>query len=272
MEHYTFVSYALAENLTKHYSSSFSMSSRLFAKQLRRHIYAIYGLVRAADEIVDTYRGEAAFSELHELETTVENAMKTGYSTNPIVHAFVQTAREYGIGKDLTAPFFKSMRRDLKKVAFSRKEYERYIYGSAEVVGLMCLRVFVDGDERRYATMEPGAKALGAAYQKVNFLRDIAHDAKELGRNYFPTVPNGKLTESAKIAIIREISADFTVATKYIDTLPKTARRAVRMSYLLYSKLLFKLAHTPAAVLRKKRVRINDTMKLYLFLKGYISR
>lgn len=272
MEQYTIVSYTLAEHLTKYYSSSFSMSSRLFAKPLRRHIYAIYGLVRTADEIVDTYRGEAAATELAELEAAVTNGMATGYSTNPIVHAFVQTARTYEIDKSLIAPFFDSMRRDLTAVAFSRKEYEQYIYGSAEVVGLMCLRVFVNGDEHRYADLAPGAKALGAAYQKVNFLRDIAHDAKELGRNYFPNVIDGKLSESNKTALINEISADFAVAKQYIDQLPSTAKRAVRMSYVLYSKLLLTVARTPAAVLRKKRVRISDLMKFYLFLRGYISR
>lgn len=272
MDHYTFVSYQLAEHLTHYYSSSFSMSSLLFAKSLRRHIYAIYGLVRTADEIVDTYRGDNAAKELQELETAVYGSLQTGYSTNPIVHAFVQTAREYGIGQDLIAPFFDSMRRDLTEVAFSREEYERYIYGSAEVVGLMCLRVFVDGNQKRYAAMVPGAKALGAAYQKVNFLRDIAHDAKELNRNYFPGVVGGKLSEVDKTAIIAEISADFTAAKQYLEDLPKTARRAVKMSYTLYSRLLTKLAHTPASVLRKKRIRISDPLKFYLFLRGCLSR
>lgn len=271
MEHYTFVSYATAKHITKYYSTSFSLSSRLFDKPLRDHIYAIYGLVRIADEIVDTYRGEAASDELDSLETATIAALKTGYSANPIVHAFAHTARKYDIDDSYTKPFFESMRRDLSKVAFTQEEYDRYIYGSAEVVGLMCLKVFTDGNDKEYRELEPGAKALGAAYQKVNFLRDISNDVSRLGRAYFPNTADGTLSEEQKAYIIADITKDFAVADTYINKLPTSARRAVKTSYLFYAKLLKKLARTPAAVLMERRIRVGNAEKLCLFMRGYFS-
>jgi len=271
MDHYTFVSYATAKHITKYYSTSFSLSSRLFDPEVRPHIYAIYGLVRVADEIVDTYRGEAAADELNTFEVATIEALRTGYSANPIIHAFVHTAREYGIGAPEIKPFFESMRRDLSKVAFTQNEYERYIYGSAEVVGLMCLKVFTSGDTKLYRKLEPGAKALGAAYQKVNFLRDISNDVSRLGRVYFPNVADGALNEDEKAAIITDISKDFAAAETYISKLPSSARRAVKTSYLFYSKLLTKLAHTPVSVLMKQRIRVRATTKVCLFIRGYFS-
>jgi 15-cis-phytoene synthase len=271
MDHYTFVSYATAKHITKYYSTSFSLSSRLFDRGVRPHIYAIYGLVRVADEIVDTYRGEAAADELDTFEAATIEALKTGYSANPIIHAFVHTAREYGIDVTEIKPFFESMRRDLSKVAFTEQEYERYIYGSAEVVGLMCLKVFTEGNTKKYQELEAGAKALGSAYQKVNFLRDISNDVSRLGRVYFPNVADGALDEDQKAVIIADISKDFAVAETYISKLPSSARRAVKTSYLFYSKLLKKLARTPVNVLMKQRIRVSPGTKVCLFMRGYFS-
>ena len=271
MDHYTFVSYATAKHLTKYYSTSFSLSSRLFDKPIRRHIYAIYGLVRIADEIVDTYRGKAAAKELDAFEATTLDALSTGYSSNPLVHAFACTARQYAIGINDITPFFESMRRDLSKVAFTQEEYERYIYGSAEVVGLMCLKVFTSGNSKQCRELETGAKALGAAYQKVNFLRDISNDVSRLGRVYFPNVTGAVLDETQKAVIISDISKDFSVAETYLDKLPSSARRAVKTSYFFYSRLLAKLARTPAAVLMQRRIRVSAAEKLLLFIRGYFS-
>lgn len=271
MDHYTFVCYEIAERITKYYSTSFSMSSKLFDVNVRRHIYAIYGLVRIADEIVDTYRGNAAATELNSMEAATLEALTTGYSANPVIHAFVHTARVYGIELQDIKPFFESMRRDLSKVSFNRKEYERYIYGSAEVVGLMCLKVFTDGNTEKYRELVPGAKALGSAYQKVNFLRDISNDVSRLGRAYFPDTPKGSLSEDQKSSIIRDIKKDFTVAQQYLDRLPPSARRAVKTSYLFYSELLLKLERTPAETLMRKRLRVGITTKIILFIKGYFS-
>ena len=180
MDLYTKTSYKLAETLTKRYSTSFSMSSQLFDESIRRHIYAIYGMVRIADEVVDTFRGDDASRRLEEFLVEVNKSLEDDYSLNPILHAFGHTAQMFSIGPDLIEPFFNSMQVDLTKKAFSKDEYEAYIYGSAEVVGLMCLKVFVNGDDAKYDALKQGAMKLGAAYQKVNFLRDIASDYHSL--------------------------------------------------------------------------------------------
>jgi phytoene/squalene synthetase len=182
MDLYLSTSRAGSRLFTNAYSSSFGLARRLFSKSIRQHIYDIYGLTRIADEIVDTYHGPHAEAMLNELEAETYRAMERGYSANPIVHAFQATARQFGITQALLKPFFASMRTDLTKKSFTASQYQAYIYGSAEVVGLMCLRVFCNGDDARYDSLKDGASKLGAAYQKVNFLRDIAEDYKELGR------------------------------------------------------------------------------------------
>lgn len=270
-DHYTPIAYEITRDITNYYSTSFGMSSRLFNRSIRPHIYAIYGLVRLADEIVDSYRGSSAAEELDPLEQATLQALGAGYSANPIVHAFAQTARQHDITGELITPFFDSMRRDLSEVRFTQQEYERYIYGSAEVVGLMCLKVFTTGNSTLYRQLVPGAKALGAAYQKVNFLRDVANDTKVLGRYYFPEVQHDTLSEASKAAIIADITADFQKARAFLDAIPASARRAVKTSYLLYDKLLKKLARTPADTLMHRRIRINGLTKYWLFIRGYLS-
>jgi len=263
MEKYHQTASQLSKHLTNAYSTSFSLSIRLFSPALRPHIYAIYGLVRVADEIVDTYMGNNALELLNELEHDTYRALKSGFSANPIVHAFAHTARQYDIQKNLVAPFFTSMRMDLTPQTYTKNNHETYIDGSAEVVGLMCLKVFGGNFEKR----EPGARRLGAAYQKVNFLRDIAADSQELQRWYFPNSTVESFDENAKKVIITNIEKDFSAAKKSIQQLPDSSRRAVVLSYRYYSVLLKKLKTTPAKELLKKRIRINNGYKVLLLIR-----
>lgn len=270
MELYTSVSYELAEKLTKRYSTSFSISSQLFPSSIRPAIYAIYGMVRIADEIVDTYKASDALELLDRLEADIAAAIKRpgGYSTNPIIHAFVDTATKYHITNELTAPFFESMRVDVQgRKTFTREEYDNYIYGSAAVVGLMCLKVFTLEKPADYESLRGGAEALGCAYQKVNFLRDLSADYAELGRSYFPNVSIKDLTEEQKQQIISEIDADFAEARPAIRRLPDTAKRAVTTSYVYYKDLLDKLRDTPVETLKDTRVRLAAPRKIWLLAK-----
>jgi len=264
MELYTNTSYELSRILTLRYSTSFGSSTKLFAVDIQPHIFAIYGLVRIADEIVDTYAGKDSRQQLDALEQETYAAMKSGYCTNPIVHAFAQTARRFAITKSLITPFFESMRMDLTPQDYTQKLYEQYIYGSAEVIGLMCLKVFVQGDSARYDSLAPGAKALGAAYQKVNFLRDIASDFKDRQRVYFPGVTFENFDEAAKKEILNDITKDFNDAHDAVAHLPATAKKAVKLSYAYYYELLKKLNQTPASILKKRRVRVPTARKIYL--------
>jgi phytoene synthase len=270
MDEYTAISYKASKLITNAYSTSFGLSIRLFEASLRPHIYAIYGLVRIADEIVDTYQGADQSELLDNLEAEMTRAIVSGYSTNPIVQAFAHTARHYGIRTDLTKPFFESMRMDISPKKYDQKHYEEYIHGSAEVVGLMCLKIFT-ASQKEYDELEEGAKKLGAAYQKVNFLRDIAADSDELGRWYFPIASKETFDENVKDSIVKDIEKDFAAAKVAIDKLPASSQKAVQLSYHYYSGLLRKIKQTPAAELLKKRIRINDPQKLALLVKTSLS-
>lgn len=262
MDLYTKTSYELSRSITLRYSTSFSRSTKLFSESIQPYIFAIYGLVRIADETVDTYTGKDRGEQLDLLRLDVYRAMKTGYSTNPIVHAFADTARRFSITKTLIEPFFESMRMDITPKKYTPTLYATYIYGSAEVIGLMCLRVFVDGNDAHYKKREAGARALGAAYQKVNFLRDIASDYRDRQRIYFPDTTFSRLSEADKIAIVQDIRQDFAHAKPAVTKLPKNARKAVTLSFLYYSQLLDKLERTPVDVLKQKRVRLSGAKKL----------
>lgn len=266
MELYTKTAYQLSEQLTKNYSTSFSLSSKLFDKKIRRHIYAIYGLVRVADEIVDTYRGSDASTELSNLLTETKKALKTGYSTNPIVHAFAVTAREFSIGSSLIDPFFESMKTDLAQERLDKKSYARYIYGSAEVVGLMCLRVFVN-DDSKYKSLRAGAQALGSAYQKVNFLRDLKADYDELGRTYFPGLDFESFNDEDKRLIIEDIETDFRASISALEKLPSTSRRAVAASFMYYQSLLMVLKKASPEDIKQNRLSTSKARKAYLYLR-----
>ena len=273
MDLYTKNAYQLAELLTKNYSTSFSLSSRLFKRTIRPHIYAIYGMVRIADEIVDTYAGEGSEEKLHAFEREVihELEIDTPFSTNPIVHAFAHTAKQFDITKELVEPFFASMRMDLTKNSFTKDEYDAYIYGSAEVIGLMCLRIFVSGNDQDCGQFKSGAQKLGSAYQKVNFLRDIAADFSERGRYYFPVGTFDLFDDTIKQQIISDIEADFAEASKSVERLPRSAKKAVRMSVTYYKRLLSILNKTSSSELKKRRFRVPTAQKAGLLAKGILG-
>lgn len=267
MKLYDALAYDASRMLTLRYSSSFGSSSKLFAARIRPHIYAVYGLVRIADEIVDDPSVQDAALLLDELERQTYHALAIGYSSNPIVHAFALTARQYAIDRSLVAPFFDSMRMDLEQRDYTEETYKTYIYGSAEVVGLMCLRVFCEGDSGAYGQLQAGAQALGAAYQKVNFLRDMAADYRELGRWYVPGCRYETFDDHAKQAMVADIRHGLLAAQESLRRLPPAARRAVAVSVAYYTALLDRLAVAPVAVIKQRRLRIGAARKLWLLCK-----
>lgn len=271
MDLYTDVSQDINRMITRRYSSSFGLSSTLFPTKMRRHIYAIYGLVRIADEVVDTYRGPQAAQILDELEHDTYRALRLGYSANPVVHAFCVTARQFGIQRSIIAAFFASMRMDLKPFTNSRGNYTTYIYGSAEAVGLMCLAVFVNGDKTAYAQLRDGACALGAAYQKINFLRDLAADSNELRRWYFPDSSYETFDNNDKQVITDEIDRDITNARTALAQLPTSSRRAVQLSLDYYDGLLAALKRADANDLKQRRLRLPTARKLFMYARARVS-
>lgn len=266
MELYDNMSFEASRLIMQGYSTSFSRSSRLFPAPMRRSIYAIYGIVRIADEIVDGYKGGDALTLLDELERDIFRAVTNGYSPNPVVHAFALTAKKFDIDMSLIKPFFDSMRMDLETMHYTEKRYKTYIYGSAEVVGLMCLKVFVNNDNQLYNELRSQACHLGAAYQKINFLRDLAADSKELGRFYFPGYTFESFDERGKYAVISDIKNDLAVAARAIAKLPVGARKATRLSSSYYSALLSKLERTPIEVIKSKRIRVPTLHKTWLYV------
>jgi phytoene synthase len=268
---YTRVAERSASSVIAGYSTSFRAASRLLAPGVRRHVENIYALVRIADEIVDgaaedaRLDRDAAAQTLDELERDTATALRRGYSANLVVHAFAGTARRTGFGDELIAPFFASMRMDLTRTEHDAESFDRYVYGSAEVVGLMCLRAFEDGfpvDPARTARLEEGARRLGAAFQKVNFLRDLAADYEALGRSYFPGVDVVSFRESDKQRILDDIDADLRVSAATIPELPSSARRAVALAQGIFAELAARLRRTPADRLLRTRVRVPDPVKL----------
>jgi len=250
------------------YSSSFGWACRLLGPEVRDHVRGVYALVRVADEIVDdpqpglsvTERGEL----LAELEHEVGRARARGRSSNLVVHAFARTARRFGIEDELVAPFFASMRADLTVSAHDEAGFAAYVHGSAEVVGLMCLRVFVAGDDAAYDRLAPGAARLGAAFQKVNFLRDLAEDVELRGRAYFPGLDVDAFGDDDRDRVLADIDADLAAARVAIDDLPRSSRLAVRVAHDLFAELARRLATTPAATIRRERVRVPGPVKARL--------
>lgn len=274
---YTRTAQRSSARVMRGYSTSFGVASRLFGSRVRTHVENIYSLVRIADEIVDGAAFEAGLCArqqrelLDALETETNYAMATGYSTNLVVHAFASTARATGFGTELTGPFFAAMRRDLSSAAFTEDGLKKYIYGSAEVVGLMCVQVFLaeqlsSPDERRL--LEDGARRLGAAFQKVNFLRDMSTDWARLGRNYFPGVVPGRLTETQKCDLVADIDRDLQAAAAAMAHLPADCRFAVMAAYGLFAALVRKLRRTPASELLRARIRVSNPAKLIVMLRA----
>lgn len=263
------------------YSTSFGLATRLVDARPRVHIRNIYGLVRVADEIVDGAAAEAGVSParqreiLDSLESETTRAISEGYSANLVVHAFAATARTVGIGDGLVSPFFRSMRRDLDDTPLAADEVSDYIYGSAEVVGLMCLRVFLMGTEVSSAErnlLEQGARRLGSAFQKINFMRDIASDWRDLGRNYFPGLDPENISEADKNGMLDDIDDDLSVAARAIPHLPDGSRSAVSAAHELFAALSGRLRDTSAERLLRERVSVPTRHKLLIFVRALRGR
>jgi phytoene synthase len=270
---YDEVAQATASLVIRRYSTSFGMASRLLGAGIRQSVENIYALVRVADEIVDGGAEQAGLDRLqagrmlNAYEAETERALDEGYSADLIVHAFARTARAAGFGAELTKPFFASMRADLHQTVHDAESFAAYVYGSAEVVGLMCLRVFLRDAPRAYTadelgTLEAGARALGAAFQKVNFLRDLAADHDQLGRSYFPGLDVTRLTEGEKNTVLDDIDTDLARAAATLPLLPRSSRRAVALAQRLFAELSRRLRRTPAEVLIRTRVRVPDPVKM----------
>lgn len=254
--------------ITKRYSTSFSMGIRVFDQRFRAPIYAIYGFVRFADEIVDTFHNYPKAELLQRFRQDTYRAIEEKISLNPVLHAFQQTVREYHIEMELIDAFLDSMEMDLHHYEYEDSLYKKYIYGSAEVVGLMCLRVFVEGNDILYHRLREPARSLGAAFQKINFLRDMRSDFDERGRIYFPGVDFTKFTVEDKITIEADIKKDFDDALVGIQQLPKGARFGVYLAYVYYTNLFKKIKNAPAHQVTKERIRVKDSKKIYLLFSS----
>jgi phytoene/squalene synthetase len=266
------VSFDCSKNVTRSYSTSFSTAVGLLSPAIRQDIYNIYGFVRFADEIVDTFH-EYNKEELFNLfENNLEHALANKISLNPILNSFQHTVNKYQIPNDLINAFMKSMKLDLFKTTYNTtEEYKEYIYGSADVVGLMCLKVFVNGNLEQYNQLKESAMSLGSAFQKVNFLRDLKADYEDLSRTYFPNTDLNQLDEESKLAIIKEIEEDFANGYLGIQQLPIEAKFGVYTAYIYYKKLLKKLKNTPSLEIKSTRIRVPNYQKYGLFAKCYVS-
>jgi phytoene/squalene synthetase len=259
-----------SRRITEKYSTSFSLAIRLLSPRIRQDIYNIYGFVRLADEIVDTFHDFPKEELFDRFETDVHLALQQGISVNPVLNSFQRTARRYNIHTSLVEDFLKSMRSDLHKQTYSPGELREYIYGSADVVGLMCLKVFVDGDEMSYLRLKPAAMRLGSAFQKVNFLRDLRDDMQELGRTYFPGMQHLKVTRREKERIIAEVRQDFKEAREGIRGLPSCAKLGVMTAYRYYLKLLSRLESMSPEDLKARRARVPDFIKIMIIVTTYL--
>ena len=266
------VSEQFSRNVTKKYSTSFSMATKLLDKSIRQDIYNIYGFVRFADEIVDTFHDYPKENLLTRFEKELYFSITQKISLNPILNSFQKTVNKYNIDILLIKAFLKSMRWDLEKKSYeSDNDYKEYIHGSADVVGLMCLTVFVKGDNKKYSELKPYAMSLGSAFQKVNFLRDLNLDYEKLNRTYFPGVNVKKFDEKSKNQIIEDIENDFDLALKGIVRLPKNSQFGVYIAYTYYKNLLMKLKKTPSLNIKKTRIRVPNYEKILVLINSYFK-
>jgi phytoene/squalene synthetase len=266
------VSNICSEAVTNQYSTSFSLASKMLGPDIRQDIHNIYGFVRFADEIVDTFHDFDKRTLLDRFQEDLELAIKDKISLNPILNSFQSTVHKYNITPDMYGAFISSMRLDLdKSVYLTDEEYRTYIYGSADVVGLMSLKVFVQGDELKYLSLKEDAMRLGSAFQKVNFLRDLKADLDYLDRSYFPNTNLKNLSEEDKTRLIAEIKEDFDAGLRGIKRLPVEAKLGVYTAYVYYRRLLTRLERTPSAEIRHKRIRVPNYEKIGLLAKGYVS-
>ncbi|PHX61969.1 MAG: phytoene synthase [Flavobacteriales bacterium] len=266
------VSFACSVKVTKAYSTSFSSAVKMLAPTIRQDIYNIYGFVRFADEIVDSFHDYNKEILFNKFEKELEDAIQDKISLNPILNSFQHTVNKYNISQDLIGAFMKSMKLDLVKQEYkTTEEYHDYIYGSADVVGLMCLMVFVNGDEKKYEELKDSAMKLGSAFQKVNFLRDLKADFEGLNRTYFPNTDLNMLTETSKKEIIDDIEADFKMAYEGILRLPIEAKFGVYTAYRYYKRLLKRLKTTPSTEIKNTRIRVPDYEKAELLARCYVK-
>lgn len=266
------ISFDCSRNVTKSYSTSFSSAVRMLSPNIRQDIYNIYGFVRFADEIVDSFHDYNKELLFESFEKDLDMAFQNRISLNPILNSFQNTVFKHKIPKELIDAFMISMKLDLTKKEYKTDdEYKEYIYGSADVVGLMCLKVFVQGDIGKYNDLKSAAMRLGSAFQKVNFLRDLKADFEDLSRTYFPETDLNQLDEISKQKIIKEIEADFEAGYYGILELPLEARFGVYTAYSYYKKLLYKLKKTPSAEIKNTRIRVPNYQKYSLFAKCYFT-
>ncbi|MCM4157648.1 phytoene/squalene synthase family protein [Gramella sp. AN32] len=266
------VSHDCSKIVTNSYSTSFSLATKMLAPSIRQDIYNIYGFVRFADEIVDSFHDYDKESLFNDFEIDLYKALKKKISLNPILNAYQETVHKYRIEKEQYQAFMDSMRLDIHKSDYlTTEEFRKYIYGSADVVGLMCLKVFVKGDQKRYEELKESAMSLGSAFQKVNFLRDLKADYEDLSRSYFPNVNLAKLDEINKAKIIDEIEEDFKKGLHGIANLPVEAKFGVYTAYIYYKKLLQKLKAVPSIEIKNKRIRVPNYQKAGLLAKSYVS-
>ena len=265
------VSADCSKNVTNSYSTSFSLATKMLSKSIRQDIYNIYGFVRFADEIVDTFHDYDKKELLNRFIDELNFSLKNKISTNPILNSFQYTVNKYNIDYGLIDSFLKSMKMDLKKMKYnSEKEYKQYIYGSADVVGLMCLKVFVSGDEETYKKLKPSAMALGSAFQKVNFLRDLNADFHDLNRTYFPNLDFKDFDDQSKMLIMEDIENDFRKALKGIYELPNNSKFGVYAAYKYYKRLLTKLKRTSYMKIKNERVRVPNYQKVDVLARSYV--
>jgi phytoene synthase len=266
------VSFACSVKVTKAYSTSFSSAVKMLAPSIRQDIYNIYGFVRFADEIVDTFHDYDKKALFTQFEKELSLALSQKISLNPILNSFQHTVNKYNIPSELIDAFMNSMMLDLHKSVYTTvEEYNQYIYGSADVVGLMCLKVFVNGNDEKYEELKHSAMRLGSAFQKVNFLRDLKADYEDLSRTYFPNTDLSRLDEASKQQIIAEIQADFDAGFEGIQKLPIEAKFGVYTAYIYYKKLLSKLKKTPSIEIKNTRIRVPDYEKVGLLAKCYLN-
>lgn len=271
MDLYTKTTLECSKVITEHYSTSFTLGIKTLDKRFHLPIYAIYGFVRFADEIVDTFEGYDKKTLLNRFKSDTYVAIKEGISLNPVLHSFQLIVNKYKIDHELIESFLHSMEMDLYYADYNQEGYEAYIYGSAEVVGLMCLRVFCEGNLAEYDRLKADAKRLGSAFQKVNFLRDIKSDFQERGRTYFPDVDFTNFTLEDKKIIENDIQADFDAALRGILELPKGAKGGVYLAYKYYLRLFDKIKNCPASRIQNERIRVPDYQKMTLLASTYFQ-
>lgn len=272
MDLYNETCFECSKVITNKYSTSFSKGIKAFAKRFRYPIYAVYGFVRYADEIVDTFHDFDKAQLIAEFRKVTFEAIERKISLNPVLQSFQEVVNSYHIDRRLIDAFLRSMEMDLENTCYTDDGYKEYIYGSAEVIGLMCLKVFCEADEALYVKLVPKARSLGAAFQKINFLRDIKADFEERGRTYFPSVDFNRFNGEEKKVIETDIKKDFDDALEGILLLPEGSQLGVYIAYIYYLELFKKIKETSAETIRQKRIRVSDSHKMLLYFQAYFQQ